>query len=128
MRGLSPADEGAVGFLKGRECLRNVIVPGELLFIHQRPKQTDTAGAEAEARAQCAHDAIAPSRLESVEIDQAQPSPAHAGSFAAGPNPEHTVEHGERGDDANVERNCVPVEAKHSAHQVEREQKKAETY
>src|SRR5580692_10284476 len=75
-RGSESQRNDAATLAGGGERLRNVIVPGQILFVDQRPHQTESSGDDAEQTGHLAHAAPIAIRHAAVEIHQAQPGEA----------------------------------------------------
>jgi len=78
MQRVDVGDRGALHGLTSRpnsihrrgERFRNVIVPGERLFVHQAPQQADAGRQEAQESRSQAIEPLGPSRPLPVEIHQ----------------------------------------------------------
>ncbi|HEY3835689.1 MAG TPA: M1 family aminopeptidase, partial [Bryobacteraceae bacterium] len=84
--------QGRFGLANGEERLGHVIVPGEVLFVHQRPNQSDSAGTDAQPSAEIAQRPVGALRRKTVEVDQPELGAVLADRLPAADREYQTVE------------------------------------
>src|SRR5207248_2444020 len=85
--------EVRVGTLKCRKSFRDVVLPGEVFFVHQRPQQAESPRRDAQARSEISRHALGRFRILAIEIRKPQAGPAHARSFRVSQRPYQAIKH-----------------------------------
>ena len=102
-----------------------MIVPSQAFFVEQRPQQTQSASAVAQASAQVAQPTRRGIRRVAIEVDQGQAQRAHAGGLATGAHPHESIEHGDQHGRGGHNQDHRLAGGERAAHKIENAEKQS---
>ncbi len=126
MRLAAGFDKTAGGFADGGKGLGDVVVPGQVFFVGERPEQAEARGEEAQPGREDAEGTALRIDGEAVKGDQMKICAAHADGFATGDAPEQAVEERHEGEGGGKEGPELFAGAEAAAHGLNNHDDQAE--